>query len=126
MQTKTTNGTGTKTDATQPKDTQQGANLLKAVNKSAPNPMGDRILKISELQRKVMQLQRLREIGDDLRKFKVENEEGENESLSIRIGSGGRFETGNGYIVARVVECIQTEVNGKIPVLESEILTASL
>lgn len=120
------NTTTTKTNGQAPKDSAKGAAVMKAVTATAPNPVGDRINAIAGLQRKVLQLQRLKEVEQELRDFKLQNSEGDSQHLRISDANNNRFETTNAYIVQRVVEAIQAEVRAKVPQLETEILNATL
>jgi len=119
--------TTTKTNGqVKPTDSAKGAAVLKAVTATAPNPVGDRIQVIAGLQRKVMQLQKLRDIDAELREFNLKNAEGESQHLSISDAHRHEFETTNAYIIEQVVKTIQAEVAAKIPQLEQELTSATL
>lgn len=120
------NTTTTKTNGQIPKDSAKGAAVMKAVTATAPNPVGNRIQAIAGLQRKVLQLQRLKEIEQDLSEFKLLNSDGDSHYLTIRDAKRNEFETTNAYIIQKAVEAVQSEVSAKIPQLENEILSATL
>lgn len=120
------NGKGTPKDANQ-KDTPKGAGAMAIVEakKSTVNPYSEKIGKIGALQRKVLQLQRLREVESDLREFEVVIED-DSTSLTFEDSKRRRFETGNAYLVKKVKELLLSEISTKIPELENEILTATI
>ena len=98
----------------------------KATTKSAPpETFTERVNKIAEMQRKVLQVQSLIEHRDSLLQFKVGADEN-SQYFKIQDETRKSFETHNSTLCKLVIDKLLTEMNAKIPVLEAEILAATI
>ncbi|MFA9219674.1 MAG: hypothetical protein ACEQSL_00655 [Sediminibacterium sp.] len=128
MSNQTKNGVAAQGAGKPTTDTAKGVAAMAIVEAKKPtvNPYSEKVGKIAEAQRKVLQLQRLREVETDLNTFKIGNEDSQNEYLVLKDSNNRRFETSNAYLAAKVVECLKVELSARIPELEAEILTATI
>jgi hypothetical protein len=121
-----------KTEVAKKEDTEKGAAVMATVKPTAlvkkVDPLLDKVSKIADLQKKAIQLQRLKEQSDNLQKFKLKNSEATPDYLLIRAGGNSReeFETYNPFLIGKMLETAQREINAKIPQVEEELRESTI
>jgi hypothetical protein len=133
METKTKNGQGSKMDATQQKDTQKGATVLKSVTDNKPtavipiNPIQDRLKKLNEAQKLIEKRKRLIDGQDKVNKFE-EGLNGEDDSIILNNEKGRRdeLEITKPDAVRKVLDLLKKDMQEALALTDSELLTIAL
>ena len=124
MNTKTANGTGAKNDATATKDTSKGVALMQAVKPEVPNPLQERLKKISAAQKLSEKRRRLIDAQDRIERFE-ETMNGEKDCITLETGNRDELPIVNPEAVKKVIECLKIHVADSLRKTDSELLTLS-
>src|SRR5436190_19185150 len=83
-------------------DTPKGAELMKKI----ANPFEERKLKVSSIQRKLMDVQKLKDLQSELSEYEMGVDENAGQQLEIRDNKRHSFDTHNPKLIGDVINFI--------------------
>lgn len=122
----TKNGTGTGApSAANPQKEEKGVAVVKQATQQ-PNPLEERRMKIAALQRKVVDVQKLKNLYQELGEYELGVDENDHQNLEIKDKHRRSFDTSNPKLIGDVINFIKQQCANKIPQLESELMSATI
>lgn len=132
MSTKTDNGKGTKVDASQPKDTANGATIMQAVteNTALPvppvNPVAEKLKKIHAYHALTEKRKKLVEMQDTVQDFET-SMDGETDTIDLTTqASNSTIEVRKPDAVKKVLKVLKEDLEAALNETDAQLLAATL